>query len=66
MKHILVVGAGGHGRVVADILLRMRDTNKAFVPVGYLDDNENLRGKLYLGLPVFGSLEDICASFGGI
>jgi len=55
----LIVGAGGHGQVVADILLRMRDCGEAVEPVGYVDDNQSLAGQKLLGLPVLGTTHDI-------
>ncbi len=48
---VLILGAGGHGKVVADILL-CQD-----VPVlGFLDDNPRLEGQARLGLPVLGAI----------
>lgn len=56
---VLIIGAGGHASVVADILLRMRYRGEAVEPVGYLDDNPSLTGKKLLGLPVLGKTSDI-------
>lgn len=53
-RKCLVVGAGGHGRVVLDILMRM----DAFEIVGFLDSNSDLRGRRVDGVPVLGSLDD--------
>ncbi len=48
---VLILGAGGHGKVVADILL-CQD-----VPVlGFLDDNPLLQGQARLGLPILGAI----------
>jgi len=58
---ILVIGAGGHGQVVADILLRMTDAGEKVIVVGYLDDDPALIGEQFLGLPVLGRL-DQCVS----
>jgi len=55
---VLVLGAGGHGQVVADILLRMADAGAALVVTGYLDDNSSLTGQRFLDLPVWGRLAD--------
>ena len=44
---VYVIGAGGHGQVVADALLSLGIT-----PAGFLDDNEELIGKAVLGIPV--------------
>jgi acetyltransferase EpsM len=53
---ILIVGAGGHAQVVADILLKMKDKDKKLMPIGFLDDRQALHGKNFLGLPVLGPL----------
>lgn len=53
---VLILGAGGHGQVVADILLRMQAAGAKLTPSGYLDDNPELTGKFLLGLPVLGPL----------
>jgi sugar O-acyltransferase (sialic acid O-acetyltransferase NeuD family) len=50
---ILVVGAGGHGKVAADILLRAGQT-----VLGFVDDDEATWGTAPLGLPVFGATVD--------
>lgn len=55
---VLIVGAGGHGQVVADILLRMRDEETAVVPMGFLDDRRELAGRAFLGVPIVGRVED--------
>jgi sugar O-acyltransferase (sialic acid O-acetyltransferase NeuD family) len=55
---ILVLGAGGHGQVVADILLRMADAGAELTVTGFLDDSPDLAGQRLLGLPVLGRLAD--------
>ena len=52
--NVLILGAGGHGWVVADILLRMQQSGQDVVPIGYLDDDPQLVGQRFLDLPVFG------------
>jgi sugar O-acyltransferase (sialic acid O-acetyltransferase NeuD family) len=52
-RRIFVYGAGGHGKVVADILL-LRD-EKEFA--GFVDDREELWGATVLGFPVLGGGE---------
>lgn len=56
MRRVLVLGAGGHGQVVADILLAAYRRGAAEVPVGFLDDDERLHGATVLGLPVLGPI----------
>jgi sugar O-acyltransferase (sialic acid O-acetyltransferase NeuD family) len=58
---VLILGAGGHGQVVADILLRMQETGTGVVPIGYLDDNPALAGEQLLGLPILGTVADLGA-----
>ena len=55
---VLVIGAGGHGRVAADILLAAAE-RFGLVPVGFADDRPELTGVRVLGLPVLGTLEQI-------
>lgn len=50
---LIIFGAGGHGRVVLDILQQARQHK----PVGFIDNNINLRGRRVDGLPVLGDLE---------
>lgn len=59
MQRVVIVGAGGHAQVVADILLRARDAGSLIQPVGYLDDNAATHGRVLLGLPVLGPLVEL-------
>jgi UDP-perosamine 4-acetyltransferase len=47
---IVLIGAGGHGRVVLDILR----AEKKYNPVGFLDADAQLTGQTIDGLPVMG------------
>jgi sugar O-acyltransferase (sialic acid O-acetyltransferase NeuD family) len=47
---IFVYGAGGHGKVVADILISKSDSDFA----GFVDDREELWGTKVIGFPVHG------------
>lgn len=58
---VIIVGAGGHGQVVADILLQMAAYSATLTPVGYVDDDASLAGRQLLGLPVLGKVTDIVA-----
>lgn len=49
---LLIIGASGHGKVVADIALKMN----RWKSISFLDDNENL--KFSLGLEVIGKSND--------
>lgn len=59
---VLIIGAGGHGQVVADILLAMRAAGDEIQPVGFLDDNPGLARQSFLGLPVLGNVKDLGAT----
>lgn len=52
-KQIFIYGAGGHAKVLADILIANRETNL----VGFVDDRPELTGAKVLGLPVLGTGE---------
>ena len=52
---VLILGAGGHGRVVLDILSQGRRHDV----VGFLDNNPAIHGRRIDGLPVHGSLDDL-------
>lgn len=52
---VLVLGAGGHAQVVADILLRAYDAGSNCQPIGFLDDNPSLTGTAIMGLPILGA-----------
>lgn len=51
-KKVVIVGASGHGKVVADIIIQSGDQI-----VGFLDDNSNL-SKNFIGYPVLGKVKD--------
>lgn len=59
---VLIIGAGGHGQVVADILLSAKRCGSNIQPLGYLDHDDSLRNQILLDLPVLGSV-DVCARF---
>jgi sugar O-acyltransferase (sialic acid O-acetyltransferase NeuD family) len=49
---VVIIGAGGHGAVVADILLRMRESGDRIEVVAFIDDDESLEGTQVLALRV--------------
>ncbi len=55
MKEILIIGAGGHGRVVLDIIR----ASKEYKPIGFIDNNTHLHGKCIDGLEVLGDFSVI-------
>ena len=52
-RRIFVYGAGGHGKVVSDIMLSKGESEFA----GFADDREALWGTRVMGFPVFGNGE---------
>ncbi len=56
---VLIVGAGKHAQVMADILLRMLENGGEENLVGFLDDNPAMTGRGILGLPVLGRTSDL-------
>ena len=52
---VLILGAGGHGRVVLDILLQAR----RYDVVGFLDNNPDMHGRRVDGIPVRGGVDDL-------
>ncbi|ACS81662.1 acetyltransferase [Maridesulfovibrio salexigens] len=50
MKKIIIMGAGGHGQVVADALQLMEGAN----PIAFIDENPDLHDKEIMGIPVSG------------
>lgn len=50
-RNVIIIGASGHGKVIADIILSSGDN-----VVGFLDDNPEV--KEFIGFPVLGKLED--------
>jgi sugar O-acyltransferase (sialic acid O-acetyltransferase NeuD family) len=54
MKRVVVIGAGGHGREVAEILRDQARRGGALTVLGFIDDSESMRGQTIDGLPVLG------------
>ena len=61
MKKIVIIGASGHSKVVADIIFsRKKDFNEEIEIVAFLDDNyKNLEYKEIYGIPIAGNLDQI-------
>jgi len=51
---IVIIGAGGHGREIADILQHQAQVNGGIVLEGFVDGKRELHGKELDGLPVLG------------
>jgi sugar O-acyltransferase (sialic acid O-acetyltransferase NeuD family) len=55
MNDLVIVGAGGHGKVVLDVLLAER----RYRPVGFVDADPALTDAYVGGLPVLGSINSL-------
>ncbi|MCC6457165.1 MAG: acetyltransferase [Caldilineaceae bacterium] len=60
MASILILGAGDHAQVIADILLCASEHDNSIQPIGYLDDNPALIGQARLDLPILSKIADLC------
>lgn len=59
---IVIIGAGGHGRGILEILKAAAAAQGRICPaVGFLDENPDLRGSSRGSLPVFGGLDQAAA-----
>jgi sugar O-acyltransferase (sialic acid O-acetyltransferase NeuD family) len=56
-RRVLILGAGGHGRVVLDILLQQGRHRV----VGFLDNNADIHNRRIDGIPVLGAVDDLLA-----
>ncbi|MGE0482482.1 MAG: acetyltransferase [Phycisphaerae bacterium] len=54
-QRVLIIGAGGHGRVVLDILVQSR----VHTVVGFVDNNADIHGRRVDGFPVLGAVGDL-------
>lgn len=52
MKDLIIIGAGGHGRVIADIAQKLG----VYTSISFLDDGD---GKESMGLPIIGKTADV-------
>jgi UDP-perosamine 4-acetyltransferase len=51
---VVIIGAGGHGREVAEILKHREQHDNSLSVIGFIDDNPALAGSLLNDLPVLG------------
>lgn len=52
MRRVVIVGASGHGKVIADIVHKSGD-----IVIGFLDDNPELYDT-FIGLPILGTIKE--------
>jgi len=58
-KKVLIIGAGGHARVVADAILSRYHVGEKYEIVGFLDDDERLQDQVRRGMLILGRISDI-------
>jgi sugar O-acyltransferase (sialic acid O-acetyltransferase NeuD family) len=54
MKRVVIIGAGVHGREVAEILRHQSGSGGGAMPLGFVDDDRSLQGTTVDELPVLG------------
>jgi len=57
MHDVAIIGAGGHGREIADIFWHQIQDGKHINMLGFIDDNPALDGKMIDDLPILGNWE---------
>ena len=58
MKDLIILGAGGAGMDIISIVDAINKTGSQWNLLGFLDDNTELIGKMILGYPVLGSIDE--------
>jgi sugar O-acyltransferase (sialic acid O-acetyltransferase NeuD family) len=58
---VIILGGGGHAQVIADALLSRAHLGEKFQLIGFLDDDMSLKGKILLGAPVLGRIDELDA-----
>jgi len=57
MQSIVILGAGGFGREVLDIIIAQNKVSKRWKILGFVDEDPELKGKVLNGYPVLGSFD---------
>lgn len=57
MQSVAILGAGGFGREVLDILIAQNKISKKWKILGFIDEDPKLKGKVLNGYPVLGSFD---------
>jgi sugar O-acyltransferase (sialic acid O-acetyltransferase NeuD family) len=56
---VLIIGAGGHARVIADALMCRNRIGEKYEIVGFLDDDTALKDKEQLGIRTLGNISEV-------
>jgi len=54
---VVIIGCGGHGREMAQLIKRMQASGQDLHPAGFVDDNAGFHGRVIEGLPVLGGTD---------
>lgn len=57
MKELIIIGASGFGREVAWLVERINKVQKTWNMIGFLDDNDEIQGKVINEYPVLGKTD---------
>ena len=57
MQNIVILGAGGFGREVLDIIIAQNKVSERWKILGFVDEDPELKGKVLNGYPVLGSFD---------
>ena len=55
IKNIVIIGAGGFGREVADTIRAINKVSREYNIIGFIDDDESLKGAVLNGIAVVGT-----------
>jgi sugar O-acyltransferase (sialic acid O-acetyltransferase NeuD family) len=61
MKDLIIIGASGFGREVAWLVERINKTEPTWNLIGFMDDDESIKGKEINGYKVLGKTTDVAA-----
>jgi len=56
---VLIIGAGGHAKVIADALMCRNQLSDGYEVVGFLDDNVDLQDREQLGVRILGRVSEV-------
>lgn len=59
MEKICIIGAGGHGREVAEILQDLDPIGEKYELIGFADDSFDIIGKKIMGVEVLGTIDEV-------
>ena len=59
MKDLIIIGASGFGRETAWLVERINNVSPTWNLLGFIDDNDDLKGKEINGYPVLGTTSDM-------